>query len=328
METYWRLSMNNKVIIVSGATATGKTNLAIDIALLMKEKNIDAEIVNFDSILFYQELKIGSAMPTEKEKKGIPHHLISIESIKNNLTAACFKEKAEDVIKTLWKEKKSVILVGGSGFYLQSLIKGMPENAGRQVPTDIRQKSDDLYREKGIDAFLEILREKDEKSVEQIHFNDHYRLRRAVEYFWQTSLPFSKIKEEWRRDGEQKNPFFSTTEFHHIHLKIEKKNHFDIIQQRTHKMIEDGLIEEVQDLLQQGFSRENARPLSSVGYKEVLDFLEGKISHIHLEERINIATRQLAKAQRTWFNRVDTMKSFDILKERDFLLEDLMKKIS
>jgi tRNA dimethylallyltransferase len=293
-----------KVVIVSGPTATGKTDISIELA-----RNFGGEIVNFDSLLLYKEITIGTAKPTAIEQGEIPHHMIDVASISDPLNAADYAKNALPIIQKLHQENKIVYLVGGSGFYLQALLQGMYDSP--TTPQEILDKSEHLYRTQGIAPFIEILKIEDAPSCARYHLNDHYRIRRAVEHFWTTGIPLSS--ERAKKDQENAGRRNSTVHgwnILHLHLDMPKEEHFEIIQKRTSKMLSLGLIDEVQSLLNKGFSGLE-KPLQSIGYKEVLDLHFGVLkSPEECRERIVISTRQLAKSQRTWFKRISGKEIF------------------
>lgn len=294
-----------KILIISGPTASGKTKLSLDIA----HNNSQLEIVNFDSLLFYQELNIGTAKPTLKEMADIPHHLIDIATISNPLNAARYCEIALPLIEKIHQQKKVPVLVGGSGFYLKALLMGMYPSP---TPSkEILEKSDEIYSKEGIDFFINFLKKHDKKSFEKLHPNDHYRIRRAVEFYWSSNYPISlapqKQKEQIPKYKEMNWNLF------HCYLNIPRENHYPIIIERTKKMIADGLIQEVENLMKLGYTGRE-KPLKSIGYKEVFSYLSEKNKNINkLQEDIFISTRQLAKAQRTWFQSVRDKFEFNPL---------------
>lgn len=300
-----------KVIVVSGPTASGKTDLAIELA-----KNFGGEVVNFDSLLLYQEINIGTAKPSPAEQATIPHHMLNVRSIAHPMNAADYSKAATPLIEKLLSEKKNVYLVGGSGFYLQALLKGMYDSP--TTPAKILERSADLYESEGIGPFLEILKEADSDSFERYHENDHYRIRRAVEHFWTTGRKLSDERREKDSANERTDrPTVHDWEILHIHLDLPKEDHEKIIRLRTKRMLNEGLVEEVKGLLEKGFTGLE-KPLQSIGYKETLDYLKGEFKSLdELEERINISTRQLAKSQRTWFKRDPEKEVFHPLTQRD-----------
>ena len=291
--------MNNVVCIISGPTASGKTDMSIKLCNHLQ----DAEIVNFDSLLFYKELNIGTAKPSREEMASCPHHLINICSAKDPINAADYEKVALPIIEKIHSKGKAVILTGGSGFYLQALLYGMFDS--ETVSPEIRDRSNSLYESEGITAFLNILKDQDPESFNQYHENDHYRIRRAVEHWWTMGTKFSQERNRMMAQREE-NSNFNKLKWNvfHIYLNPPKPVHLEIIEKRTKQMLSNGLIEEVISLLDNGFTG-SEKPLLSIGYKETLQFLDGHLSEEQLCDRINISTRQLAKAQRTWFKKVE-----------------------
>jgi tRNA dimethylallyltransferase len=300
----------NKIVVICGPTATGKTQAAIDVAL-----NFNGEVVNFDSLNFYKEISIGTAKPNLQERHMVPHHLFDIRSITNPLNAADFVREALPIIKSIFNNKRVPILTGGSGFYLQALIEGMWDSPS--TPKTIQERSDQLYSSCGISPFLEELAQCDPKLYSKLHPNDHYRIRRAVEHFWTHHFPFSEAKNNFKDHGQ------SNWDIYCAYLDIPKEDHWTIIERRVEKMLAQGLVQEVRNLLQQGFSGLE-KPLLSIGYKETLDWLNGVYSDDYraYQERIVINTRRLAKSQRTWFAKKNKIK-YDIRHESERLMADI-----
>lgn len=295
-----------KLILITGPTACGKTRTSIHLAKSLISKGIPAEIINFDSLLFYKEISIGTAKPTEEEIAGVKHHLISISSITEEFNASHYIELAKDLISRLHQMNIVPILVGGSAFYLRALIKGMYEEDGSDAvdKTIIKEKWKNILKTSGINAVVDYLKTNDPKALELFHINDHYRLTRAAEHFDLTGDKISTKKEKF----DELDPYdFSTSEYQFIHfyLDIPKENHFTYITKRIEEMFKLGLIDEVKSLLQQGYSKE-LKPLQSIGYKETISYLSGDIKEIaQLKELIAIHTRQLAKSQRTFFKKIN-----------------------
>lgn len=305
-----------KVVIVSGPTATGKTDMAIDLA-----REFGGEIVNFDSLLLYKEITIGTAKPTLEERKQVPHHMIDVTSISQPMNASDYMRAAFPIVEKLLKEKKTVYLAGGSGFYLQALIKGMYDSP--TTPVDVLKRSELMYNNEGITPFREILRLHDPGSFERYHENDHYRIRRAVEHWWANNTPFFEERMKKNADTAARD-----WDIYHAYLDIPKEEHLRIIEKRTDKMLEKGLIGEVQTLLDQGFTGLE-KPLQSIGYKEALGFIFGVYkTQAECRERIVISTRQLAKSQRTWFNRDHTKTTFHPLRDREQLFTSVKNFLS
>lgn len=308
-----------KVVIISGPTASGKTQTAIDLATQW-----GGEIVNFDSLLLYREITIGTAKPSLSERSRVPHHMIDVRSISDPMNAADYAASALEIVNTLHDKGKTVYLVGGSGFYLQALLKGM--YASPTTPKEILDRSEDLYRREGIRPFLEVLKLHDPASLSRYHENDHYRVRRAVEHWWANKTPFSAE----RAQKDKSNQGLESATIHnwdvlHIYLDLPKEEHLEIIKKRTEKMLKDGLYEEVKDLLARGHTGLE-KPLQSIGYKEILDLHFGVLKNLEeCKERIIISTRQLAKAQRTWFKKDPYKKQFHPLDQRQELFDQVEK---
>jgi len=308
---------SRKVIVIKGPTASGKTSLSLEVA-----NKYESEIVNFDSLLFYKELNIGVAKPTQDELESCIHHFVSTDSIKTPVNAFSFSQKAVQVINNILDQHKTPILVGGSGFYLQAIIQGMYESASTSKETKIR--SDSLYRDSGITPFLKILEEKDLDSFKKYHAHDHYRIRRAVEYYWDNNGPISMARDQKETDNQDKSNWPSiihSWDILDIYLDIPKEDHLKIIDSRTQSMMQNGLIKEVEELLT-NYCPE-LKPLKSIGYKETINFLQGdNTNKDSLIERINISTRQLAKAQRTWFKKRSST-AYHPLKDRSQILQKI-----
>ena len=316
------------ILIIAGATATGKTQFSVELGKHLKDKSIAFKIINFDSLSFYRELNIGTAKPSIEERQGLPHEMFGHHSITSPLNAADFRREALLYVNELHQRDGLPILVGGSGFYIRALIKGMyPSPNSWKSPC---LNSQEIYQREGIAPFLLYLKNHDPQSYATLHPNDHYRLIRAVEYHQSTGTPLSKEKEKWRTE---QNPYDFSKGAHPqwkiitLYLNIPKSEHWKIIQKRTEQMLQKGLIKEVENLLQQGFKGEQ-KALQAIGYKETQDYLKGLLPHREsLRDKINISTRQLAKAQRTFFNKIHPKVSFNPLLERDQILKQVLKEI-
>lgn len=300
----------NKLIIISGPTATGKTQAAILLGQIF-----GGEVVNYDSLNFYSQLNIGTAKPSLQERSLVPHHLFDVASISAPWSAADFVKQALPVISAIHERKKLPILVGGSGFYLQALVEGMWDSPS--TPVEIQAKSDELYQQAGIVPFIEVLQVHDPLSHQRLHANDHYRIRRATEHYWTHGTPFSAAKDNFQSQHTQGWDVF------HAYLDIPKEDHWKIIESRSKKMLELGLIEEVRKLLQQGY-RGTEKPLQSIGYKETIDWIQGiyGTDQAAYLERLSINTRRLAKSQRTWFKKKDKIQ-YDIRHDQEKLVADV-----
>lgn len=311
----------NKLIILTGPTASGKTKTSINIAKKIQDDlGLKAAIVNFDSLLFYKEISIGTAKPTLEERSGIEHHMIDIESIKSPMNAAQFIKIGEKIILDLMKENKIVILVGGSAFYLRALLKGMYESPTPSL--EIKDRLESWYKNEGITPFIEHLKKNDPQSLINLHENDHYRLMRAVEHFETTGTKISDQKKEL----DELNPYDFSSINHpwtilHLYLDLPKDKHFEIITKRTKEMFAQGLMKEIDELEKAGFSL-SEKPLASIGYKEAIEFKNGLFENAEqCIERISISTRQLAKSQRTFFNKITPKESFNPIHDQGKIMD-------
>lgn len=307
----------NKLIVISGPTASGKTRTSIELAeKIISQLNIPTVIVNFDSLLFYKEISIGTAKPDASEMKNIEHFMVGIESISSPMNVANFIKIGEELINKLMNEGKCVILVGGSAFYLRALLKGMYESI---TPTAlIRDQYENLYKKEGIKAIIDFLTEHDPEAILNHHENDHYRLTRAAIHFAMTGHKISEQKIILdKRSPYDFNNIIQPWDVFTIYLDLPKDQHFEIIKERTQKMFSDGLLAEIEGLKEQGFTLEE-KPLSSIGYKEAIEFTKGQFSSLEeCIERIAISTRQLAKSQRTFFRKITPKHNFNPLTDQE-----------
>jgi tRNA dimethylallyltransferase len=311
----------NKVVVIAGPTCTGKSALAIKLHLFLKNHGFESAIVNFDSLLFYKELSIGTAKPTEDELLLAPHHLVAIASIAKPLDASAYTKMALPIIKKLHKNNIVPILTGGSGFYLRAVLMGMYES--KTSSSDVLKKSEGLYESEGILPFWNLLKTVDPVSFSTLHANDHYRIRRAVEHWWENGTPLSEAAQDLKKSRTGLDNIHEWSLFQ-SYFDISKPLHADFIRERTRKMIESGLIEEVRSLLDNGFAG-TERPLQSIGYKETLEKLRGSFKDENeYAERIFISTRQLAKSQRTWFKKQAGFRPYNPLNDQEMFLSDVL----
>lgn len=285
--------MKSKILFLVGPTASGKTNLAIQIAIQSQ-----AEIINADSVQVYEGLDIGSAKPTPQELKTVPHHLIGHIQKGQDYTSGQFRKDVFDLIEKY--PKKNFIIVGGSGFYLKGLTTGLYEIP--PVPQEIHLK---VKTENKADLYQE-LQKVDPESSKIINPNDSYRLQRAIEVYRAFHKPLSSFKNEFIK---QDLPF----EHQKIGLKLEREELKSRVRMRVLKMLEEGLVSEVELLLKENLA--NWKALSSVGYKEVIQMLKGELDPDLLVDEIVKNTMGLAKRQMTWFRKDQEIRWFHALTE-------------
>lgn len=312
------------LLIISGATATGKTATSIRLAQMLKSHS--PVILNFDSLLFYKELNIGTAKPSAQEQQGIEHKLIDIRSITDPLNAADFTSMALKELEACHTQNQLPILVGGSGFYLRALIKGMYDSL--DVSDEVRHESAKLYQEHGIEPFIDVLKLNDPERMSKLHPNDHYRIRRAWEHWQMTGKPIAAAGSE--HAGGDPYDFtqhrLNEWSIYHIHMQLPRPEHSMIIAKRTKAMLENGFIEETRSLLESNFSGKE-KPLQSIGYREIMASFNGELEREQLQERIEGATRRLAKQQRTFFAKVRPKSNYHPLNDVAKLDHDVIEWI-
>jgi tRNA dimethylallyltransferase len=277
--------------IITGPTAVGKTALT----LLLAHK-IRGEIINADSVQIYRRLDIGSAKPSRQELEEIPHHLVDILEPYEPFSAADFFRLAWRKADMIRKKGKNVIVSGGTGLYINTFINGLSPCPGRNPA--IRKMLED-YREKvGAEEFFGILQKTDPEVSDRLHPNDRYRVIRAMEVYCITGYPISR----W---WNMQPAVFSARPVRHTSLVITglmrpRDELYRRIDRRVDNMLEQGLCREVEELLAQGF-QPDLKPLQSLGYKQIVMHLSGKMSLDEAVHEIKKETRRYAKRQLTWF---------------------------
>lgn len=293
-----------KVVFLQGPTASGKSDLALRLA-----QEIPGEIINCDSVQVYKGLDIGSAKPSAKEMELCPHHLYSIVEKGGAYTAGDFVRDAHAVIHKSTADLFYV--VGGTGFYFQAFESGMYE--GEKTSASVKAKVEEAVNQLGLAAMYEDLKVKDPLYAEKISQNDTYRILRAHEVLLEGNLPSSLQNNKKKADFPY--PLLK------LYVNQSRADLRPKVEKRTQKMLEMGLIEEVRLLLSEGFSDWDA--LQSVGYKEVVAFLQGDLEEARLKEAIVTKTMQLIKKQQTWFKRDPSSHS---LLDKDYsYARDLVK---
>ncbi len=309
---------NEPLIIISGATAVGKTELSIKLAQM-----INGEIISADSMQVYKNFDIGTAKASADEMKGIKHYLIDELDADEEFSVYEFKIRAEKYIKQILSDGKIPIIVGGTGFYIQSVLYGI-DFSEEESNTKYRQQLEAIAQEKGKAFLHDMLLQADPESAKKIHENDIKRVIRALDYYHENNSPIS----EHNRMQQQKKAAYN---YAYFVLNRDRQTIYDRINKRVDIMIRDGLIEEVKGLIASGISPDSIA-MQGLGYKETVKYINGEISLERLSELIKSGTRHFAKRQITWFKRerdvkwlnyedysnVDDMlnKMFEILKEK------------
>ena len=305
------------LVILAGPTAVGKTALSIQLA-----KKINGAIISADSMQVYRMMDIGSAKVTKEEMQGVKHYLIDELLPSEEFHIVRFQQMAKKALEEIYQNGQIPIVAGGTGFYIQALLYDI-DFSGEEKETRFRKELETFEKEHGAHALHERLKDIDPVSYDTIHENNVKRVIRALEFYEQNGYPISVHNE---REHEKEAPY----RFAYFALTDERSHLYERIEKRVDLMIASGLIEEVQALKAKGYYREMVS-MQGLGYKEILDYLEGRCS---LEEAIYIIkreTRHFAKRQLTWLRRERDVIWFDkskYEKEEDILalLLDCLKK--
>ncbi len=279
--------MKKPLIIIAGPTACGKTESSVLLA-----KKINGEIISADSMQVYKYMNIGTAKITEEEKQSIKHYLIDEFYPDEDFSIAIFKEKATQYIKEIQNKGKVPILVGGTGFYINSVIYNNDFTETEKDET-YRKELEQLAVNKGNDFLHNMLKEVDEQSAEAIHKNNVKKVIRALEYY---KLTGEKISTHNERE-KQKEKAYDTTFFV---LNMDREKLYNRINLRVDIMLKNGLVDEVKNLLEKGYKKELVS-MQGLGYKEMIKYLEGEYSLDYAIKIIKRDTRHFAKRQLTWF---------------------------
>ena len=281
--------MKNKILIIAGPTAVGKTSLSIKLA-----KALNGEIVSTDSMQIYKYMDIGSAKITKEEMEGIVHHMIDVVDPKESFSVADYKEKASKAIDDILSRNKLPILVGGTGLYINALTCNMNfTEADKDI--EYRKKLENLAEEKGNEFIHNMLKDIDPVSYNEIHFNNRKRVIRALEVYKLTKKPFSSYN---LGDDIYNGPY----ETDYYVLDMNREVLYDRINLRVDIMMENGLLEECIKLKEMGYNS-SMQSMQGIGYKEILYYLDNKISLDEAIEMIKKGSRNYAKRQLTWFRR-------------------------
>ncbi|MDD3926632.1 MAG: tRNA (adenosine(37)-N6)-dimethylallyltransferase MiaA [bacterium] len=287
----------NSLLVLTGPTAVGKTDIAVRTASMA-----DAEIISADSIQIYRGLDIGSAKPTEEERMGIPHHLIDVADPCDTFSVARYKDMAEAVIQDIWKRGKQAILTGGTGLYISAVIDGFSFPEDSDDPS-IRSALEEEADREGLAALHNRLEAVDPESASRIHPNDRRRIIRALEVYKITGEPLSHFK---RRGNEQ--PRFGAVI---VVLTMPRALLYSRIEARVDALIETGLVDEVRHLMS-GECAGNSLAMQGLGYKEIAAYIEGRYSLEEAIETLKRDTRRYAKRQLTWWRRDPRVHWLDV----------------
>ena len=281
------------VVVICGPTASGKTALSIEVA-----KKINGEIISADSMQIYKDMNIGTAKPTAQEMQGIKHYLIDCVSPSVRFSVADFKKQATLAIEEILKRGKTPIVVGGTGLYVDSLTLGI-DYSETKVDLNYRLNLEKLAQDKGLEHVYNLAKEIDSEAIKKISVNDKKRIFRILEIYNATG----KTKTELEIDSRKSEPMY---DFRIFAIDMDRAVLYDRINQRADKMIKNGLIDEVKELINKYDELPTA--MQGLGYKEVACYLNGECSKTDMIEKIKMESRRYAKRQLTWFRRNKDIK--------------------
>ena len=282
-----------KVIVICGPTASGKTKLSIEIA-----KKTNGEIISADSMQIYKDMTIGTAKPTPEEMQGIKHYLIDFVLPNQRYSVADYNKDALKAIDEIIKKGKTPIVVGGTGLYVNSLIYGI-EYSDIEVDIEYREKLEKIAKLEGIERLYEMAKEIDPEAIKNISKNDQKRICRILEIYHTTG----KNKTEQEKESRKNGPKYQYLLYG---ITMDREKLYDRINKRVDIMINDGLIEEVQNVVKK--YDEFPTAMQGLGYKEVVEYLNGITTKEEMIEKIKMETRRYAKRQLTWFKKCENIK--------------------
>ena len=308
--------MKKPIIILTGPTAVGKTKASIELA-----QKIGGEIISADSMQIYQKMDIGTAKITPEEMQGVPHHLVDILPVEEPFHVYEFQQLAKKSLEKIYQNGHIPIVVGGTGFYIQALLYDI-DFTDNDNDTSLRAELETFAEEHGAEALHEKLREVDPKSADTIHANNIKRVIRALEFYQKTGM---KISEHNETERQKESPY----QFVYFILNDDRKDLYRRIDLRVDQMIEEGLVAEVKGLKARGYDRSMVS-MQGLGYKEILDYLDGACTLEDAIYKIKRDTRHFAKRQITWFKRekhVTWINKKDYNYDEDKILEVMLESI-
>ena len=278
----------HKVVVICGPTASGKTSLSIELA-----KKIDGEIISCDSMQIYKDMNVGTAKVTKTEMQGIKHYLIDIISPEERYSVADYKKAAEKAIIEILEKGKTPIIVGGTGLYVDALIYGI-EYPNIEFDEKYRKQLENRVETEGLETLYEEAKKIDKQAVQKISSNDQKRILRVLEIYNATG----KTKTEQEIESRKNEVKYDYRVFA---INMDREKLYDRINKRVDIMIQKGLIEEVENLLKK--YNEFPTAMQGLGYKEVVEYIQGKVLKEDMIENIKRESRRYAKRQITWFKK-------------------------
>ena len=297
--------MAPRIVCVVGPTACGKTTLGVLLA-----KRFDGEVVSADSMQIYRGMTIGTAAPRLAEMDGVPHHMVAVADPAEQWSAARYAESAIPVIDDILARGKLPILVGGTGLWLDAVVRGHGF-AGGHAGGEVRRTLQKRLAEEGIEPLLMELRQVDPAAAERLHPADEQRILRALEVWLEAGKTITAHNEETKRLPSRYDAVWIGLRF------ADREDMKALIDRRVDVMVEEGLLDEVRGLLESGLPRD-ATALQAIGYKEFLGVLDGSATEAEAIAEVKLRSRQYAKRQLTWLRRKTDIHWIEWEKERDF----------
>ena len=281
--------MLKPMVILTGPTAVGKTKLSLELA-----RRIKGEIVSADSMQVYEYMDIGSAKIKPEEMQGIPHHLINVLKPWDRFDVVTFQKLCKEALKGIYERGNVPIVTGGTGFYIQALLRDI-DFTENEEDSSYRRELEELAREKGAEVLHEMLMKVDPKAADEIHANNVKRTIRALEFHHLTGECISKHNELEKQRARAYNACYFV-------LNDDRQLLYEKIEKRVDEMVREGLVEEVRKLKEMGCTREMVS-MQGLGYKEILEYLDGETTLEEAVAKVKLSTRHFAKRQLTWFRR-------------------------
>jgi len=304
---------DKKLVIISGPTATGKSQLAIELSLRLKSQRIDSEIISADSAQIYRFMNVGTDKLAFEERKGVPHHLIDVVNPDEHFDAMIFRSLALKEIDRMHQENKIPILVGGTGFWIKTLIYGLFPGPSRNQT--LRRNLEKTASEQGIEFLYQQLQKIDPASAQRIHPKDAHRIIRALEVFELTQKPLSAHFQ----NQAQKTQF----QILYLALNLDRNLLYEKINRRVEEMLKKGFLEEVKKLREMGYAPELPSQ-KIIGYRQLHEYLDGQLTYEKAVHEIKKQTRHYARRQLIWL-RAEPMVRWIDPQERDKIF-DLAEK--
>lgn len=301
--------MKPLLIIIGGPTGIGKTATAVTLA-----QYFNTEIISADSRQFFKELTIGTAVPSAEELSAAKHHFIHNLSIDDGYNASDYEEDTIHLLNTLFKEHKIVILVGGSGLYIDAVCNGIDHLP--TISSEVRKKYQDIFEQEGIEKIRALVEKTDPEYYKKVDRNNHKRMLKALEVFDMTGEAYTSFLKHQKKERK-----FNTLK---IILDMDRTVLYDRINTRVDKMVDAGLIDEAKSV----WPKKHLTPLKTVGYKELFEYFEGNITQEEAITQIKNHSRAYARRQLTWFRRYDDAHWFrpDQIEKIVHLIEDYTYK--